>query len=319
MGQPTDSEYLPMSIHLLVSGNTNTFDVYVRHGRDGKEYLLYCPKGRPFSEEHRQRLLDWGMKDLFVRTEEQGAYQEYLARNLERFLEDPSVDLGKKGEIIYETCTYNMKQVFEHPKADFIQKSKGTMQHTIDYIIRANKDAVQQMIQVIRYDRYTFQHSVNVGLLGTSLLKEILGTSDKDLHEIGYALFLHDIGKTGIDSGILNKPGRLTPNEWEIMKTHTEKGYRLLSAEKHLTRQAEIVTLQHHERSDGTGYPQGLQSEQIDPLAKICNIVDTYDALMARRAYKEPMTPFQALKLMKEEMREQFDRGMFERFVWLLG
>lgn len=103
------------------------------------------------------------------------------------------------------------------------------------------------------------------------------------------------------------------------MTTHTEKSCRLLSQGKLLTRQAEIVTLQHHERSDGTGYPHGLKSKEIDPLAKICNIVDTYDALMAKRAYKEAMSPLQARKIMKDEMNEPFDRELFEKFVRLFG
>ena len=149
-------------------------------------------------------------------------------------------------------------------------------------------------------------------------MKELFGGSDRDLYDMGYALFLHDIGKSRIDPSILNKPGRLSDPEWEIMKTHPEKGHQILSEEGCVTPEAEAIVLQHHERPDGKGYPQGLRSEQIDPLARLCNIVDSYDALMTKRPYKESMTSFQALEIMKGEMRGQFDLDLFERFVRLL-
>ena len=102
------------------------------------------------------------------------------------------------------------------------------------------------------------------------------------------------------------------------MKTHPQRGFEILSQECQLTAQAEIIVLQHHERCNGKGYPKGLGSRKIHPLGKICNIVDSYDALMAKRAYKESMTAFQALRIMKDEMSEFFDQKIFARFVRLL-
>ncbi len=186
-------------------------------------------------------------------------------------------------------------------------------------MVSANHDAVRHMILMISHETSIYTHSVNVGLLGTSLAREVFRGRDVDLHEIGYAMFLHDIGKTRIDHRILNKPGPLTDEEWEIMKTHTEQGNRILLEEGHASPEGEITTLQHHERCDGRGYPRGLKSSEIDVLAKICNLVDSYDALLAPRVYKPPLSPFEALKIMREEMRERFDREIYKAFLSMLS
>ena len=318
MSGNSDSRYLVTDVRLLLPETVNGFDLYIRHGRTGGGYLLYCPKGELFTERHLGKLLDWGVTEFYIRADEQAVFKMHLARNLECLLRDPSLDSLKKGEVIYEACLFNLETVFQHPKAEFIRKSKETMRQTIDYILTADRKSVQHMIRLIEHDPSTYHHSANVGLLGASLMKELFGGSDKNLHNIGYALFLHDIGKSRIDPRILNKPDRLSEPEWEIMKTHPQEGYRLLSQEGHLTAEAEAIILQHHERPDGRGYPEGRKSEYIDPLARICNIVDSYDALMTKRAYKESMSSFQALEIMKGEMRGQFDREFFEQFVRLL-
>lgn len=319
MTEAVDSKYFSTDIRLLLTENVNKFDLYVRHGRSGEDYLLYCSKGELFGEDNLRKLHDWGIREFYIHASDERVFKEYLCENIECLLLDPSLDPGEKGKVIYEACLFNLEAVFEHPKAEFIRKSKETMRHTIDYILTASNEAVQHMLRLITHDPSTYHHSCNVGLLGASLVKEMFGQSDKDLYNVGYGLFLHDIGKSSIDPGILNKPARLSDTEWEIMKTHPEEGYRLLSQEDEPTVEAEIITLQHHERPDGNGYPQGLRRKQIEPLARICNIVDSYDALMIKRPYKESMTPFQALKIMKDEMYENFDRAMFEKFVRLLG
>jgi len=317
MTNPIDSRYIARDIRLLLTENVSNFDLYVQHGKSGEDYSLYCRRGELFAERHLRKLVDWGVSEFYIHCKDEGVFKEYLDDNLECLLRDPSLDSAEKGKVVYEACLFNLEAVFQHPRAEFIRKSKQTMRHTIDHILTANRESVRHMIRLITHDPSTYHHSGNVGLLGVSLMKEMFGGADKDLYNIGYALFLHDIGKSCIDPCILNKPGRLTDPEWEIMKTHPQEGYRLLSQEDNSTAEAEVITLQHHERPDGNGYPQGLTSEQIDPLARICNIVDSYDALMTRRSYKESMTPFRALKIMKDEMRGNFDRELFENFVRL--
>ncbi len=309
-----DEHYIPVDIQLLQPGVEKPFQLYIHLG---DRFVPYT-QGNGFTEETRQRLFREGIRTLHIREEEKNDLRDYMNRNLQALLADPSLTQQEKSSIVYDTCIYQLEKLWQAPDAKSIEDSKEIFRRTVDHVISSNRDAIRDMILMISHDTSIYTHSVNVGLLGTNLVREIYRNADKDLHEIGYAMFLHDIGKTRIHHRILNKPGRLSPEEWEIMKLHPEKGYELLSKEGHLTEEAAVTTLEHHERCNGGGYPKGLQGSQIDELGKICNLVDSYDALLADRVYKPALSPYQALKIMKEEMRDQFDQQMFKEFLYML-
>jgi HD-GYP domain-containing protein (c-di-GMP phosphodiesterase class II) len=310
-----DANYLPIDIQLLQPDVEKPFRLYILLG---DRYVPYAKEGEGFTEDTRQRLLREGIRTLHILEEEKGALRKYMNRNLEAILRDESLTKQEKSRIVYDTCTYQIEKLWEAPEARQIEESKQIFRQTVDHVATADRDAVRDIILMISHDTSIYTHSVNVGVLGTNLAKEIYREADKDLHEIGYAMFLHDIGKTKIDQRILNKPGRLSKEEWETMKRHPEMGHELLSTEGHLTPEASATTLQHHERFDGEGYPRGLAGHEIDELGKICNVVDSYDALLTRRAYKPALSPYKALKVMKEEMQDAFDRQMFKEFLYML-
>jgi HD-GYP domain-containing protein (c-di-GMP phosphodiesterase class II) len=309
-----DANFLPVDLELLQPDAEKPFRLYLLLGDNFVPYS----EGDSFTEETRQRLLREGIRTLHVSMEDKHKLRDYMNQNLQVILSDSSVTQNEKSRIVYETCTYQLERLWDAPEAKRIEESKGIFRQTVDHVISMNRDSVRDMILMISHEASIFTHSVNVGLLGTNLVREIYSESDKDLHEIGYALFLHDIGKTKIDSRVLNKPARLSDSEWELMKRHPQQGYEILSEQGHLTAEAAITTLQHHERCNGQGYPKGLKSHEIDELGKICNLVDSYDALLADRAYKPPLTPYKALKIMKDEMQGHFDLQMFKEFLYML-
>jgi diguanylate cyclase (GGDEF)-like protein/PAS domain S-box-containing protein len=135
-----------------------------------------------------------------------------------------------------------------------------------------------------------------------------------ELDELILAATLHDIGKIGVNEDILLKPGKLTKEEFEIMKTHTEKGYRIINASSELGNVAKCV-LTHHEKWDGSGYPLGLKEEEIPLMARIINIVDSYDVMTTDRIYKKAIGKYEALKELKKCAGTQFDPKMVECFV----
>jgi HD-GYP domain-containing protein (c-di-GMP phosphodiesterase class II) len=129
--------------------------------------------------------------------------------------------------------------------------------------------------------------------------------------------FLHDVGKVGIDQGIIMKPGKLTADEMEEMRRHPLLGYKLLQEARQLTEESKTIVLQHHERTDGTGYPRRLRSENIHIYGRICSIADVYEALTSDRPYRQKLPPFTALKIMQEEMGHHFQRDLLEKFIRL--
>lgn len=150
---------------------------------------------------------------------------------------------------------------------------------------QVERDVVSMLLLLTNKDNYTYQHSVQVGML-SYYLAVWLNYSETEAAIIGKAGFLHDIGKCRISDDILNKPGKLTSEEYEEVKRHAEYGHQIIIASFNDPYLA-VGALQHHERVDGSGYPQGLKGDEIHPVAKIIAVVDVYSAMISSRVYQE--------------------------------
>ncbi|MCK9397723.1 MAG: HD-GYP domain-containing protein [Methylobacter sp.] len=147
-------------------------------------------------------------------------------------------------------------------------------------------------------------------------LGEAIGLSRENIHDLIAGAFLHDVGKIGIRDPILLKPGKLTPEEFEVMKTHVSLGVDILSKSSWLSGARDVVEF-HHEKYDGTGYPQGLKAEAIPLNARIFAIVDVFDALTSKRPYKESWTMPEAIAMLERDSGSHFDPQLVKSFVML--
>ena len=145
------------------------------------------------------------------------------------------------------------------------------------------------------YDDYTYHHSVNVALYAT-LIGKRMNLSALDLELLCQAGICHDLGKSRVPTDIINKPDKLTDEEYEKIKEHPRLSYQILSGCYDIAAKVKQAVLYHHENEEGTGYPEGLKGEQIPLFSKILHAVDVYDALTSKRPYKEPFTPAEALQ-----------------------
>ena len=149
----------------------------------------------------------------------------------------------------------------------------------------------------------------------SELLAKYYGLSEQEIKYLKTASPMHDIGKVGIADSILNKPGKLTHEEWRIMKTHSNIGYELFrDSDKPLLKTAAIIAHEHHEKWDGTGYPRGLSGESIHIYGRITAIADVFDALGSDRCYKKAWDDEKIFKLLKEESGKHFDPALIEIF-----
>jgi len=149
----------------------------------------------------------------------------------------------------------------------------------------------------------------------SELLAKYYGLSNKEIKYLTTASPMHDIGKVGIPDDILNKPGALTPNEWEIMKKHAEIGYELFKdSQKPLLKTAAIIAYEHHEKYDGSGYPRGIKGEEIHIYGRITALADVFDALGSDRCYKKAWPDEKIFKLIKEESGKHFDPQLVDIF-----
>lgn len=195
-------------------------------------------------------------------------------------------------------------------------KAQGLIQDMADSI-EGHPDALTSLARIKRADQYTYMHSVAVAALMTSLART-LGMPDEQVRLAGMAGLLHDIGKVHIPDAVLNKPGRLTPAEYELVQGHPVLGAAMLREDAEVPPEVVDVCLHHHEKIDGQGYPDRLAGEQISLLARMGAVCDVYDAVTSNRPYKKGWDPAFALhKMMSWE--GHFDPEILQAFVRTVG
>ena len=188
----------------------------------------------------------------------------------------------------------------------------------ISQSISRNPEAFLNLVRLKNVDDYTYMHSVAVCALMVSLGKQ-LGLDGQDLKDAGMAGLLHDVGKMMIPGEVLNKPGKLTDEEFNIIKEHPRKGWEILNISEGANAVALDVCLHHHERMDGKGYPEKISGDDLTLFARMGTICDVYDALTSNRCYKNGWEPAETIRKMAEWKDGHFDERIFHAFVKTIG
>ncbi|MBF0328341.1 MAG: HD-GYP domain-containing protein [Nitrospirae bacterium] len=268
--------------------------------------------GIPFTEAEE---VSHGKED--IKPPEKWETKNVVPDELLEAVNDKNLTSEKKASIVYSSSVELMRRLLDDPKAENIKEAKGGIAEVVNLVV-SDQATAKNLLRITAHDFYTYTHSVNVGVLSILLCKSLFGSSDKhDMHELGAGFFLHDMGKIRVDPAIINKPGRLTDEEMKRMRIHPYQSYKIMKEANALTDECAIIAMQHHEREDGTGYPMRLKGDEIHTYGRVGCIADVYDALTAERSYKAKLNPFDALKIMKENMINHFHKEIFDKFVLL--
>jgi putative nucleotidyltransferase with HDIG domain len=184
--------------------------------------------------------------------------------------------------------------------------------------VTQNRTALVALTAMRNYDNYTFTHMVNVSIL-TMGQARALGIEGRLLREFGLSALMHDIGKVRTPKDILQKPDRLTEQEFVIMRRHPVEGAEILRRTPEMPILAPVVAFEHHLRMDGTGYPAGAQRSSLNLGTMICSIADVYDAMRSQRAYQQAFPTDRVLAVLKKDDGAHFEAHLVRRFVQLLG
>lgn len=184
--------------------------------------------------------------------------------------------------------------------------------------LQQNLAAMVWLTRLKDRDDYTAQHSINSAILALGLAHALEWPPDR-IERAGLAALLHDVGNVDIDTAILNKPDLLTEEEYRHVKTHTVRGYELLSQRNEVDEAVALAALEHHERSDGKGYPHGKQLGDISEISRLISIVDVYDAVTSQRSYRPARSHHDALGVLWRGRSHKFDRKMVETFIHFVG
>jgi len=184
--------------------------------------------------------------------------------------------------------------------------------------VTQNRTALVALTAMRNYDNYTFTHMVNVSIL-TMGQARALGIDGRLLREFGFSALMHDIGKVRTPKEILNKPEKLTDDEFVIMRRHVVDGAEILRRTPEMPILAPVVAFEHHLRMDGSGYPFGAKRGTLNLGTMLCGISDVYDAMRSQRAYQQAFPTDRILAVLKRNDGTQFDQHLVRRFVQLLG
>lgn len=198
-----------------------------------------------------------------------------------------------------------------------LDPARAVIGQTVASVVR-NQDAIIGLNRIRSVDRYTFEHSINVAVLMIAFARS-LELERPVIEEIGLGALLHDLGKSRIPDAILNKPGRLTAAELEVMRGHVALGHEILAQTSGVSATALDVVIEHHERIDGSGYPEAKSGASISRFGQMAAIVDVYDALTTRRIYHDAMPPHEALRNLLQWSPQQFDRTLVQQFIRCVG
>ena len=193
-----------------------------------------------------------------------------------------------------------------------------TMIDRLAHAVAQNRTALLALTTLKNYDNYTFTHMVNVSILTMGQARG-LSIDGPLLRELGLAALMHDIGKVRTPLEILNKPDKLTDEEFSIMKRHVVDGAEILRQTPDIPALAPVVAFEHHLRIDGSGYPGGVTRSSLNVGTMLCSIADVYDAMRSQRQYQQAFPNERILEVLKRNDGTQFDQHLVRRFVQLIG
>ena len=308
-------KHIPILLESLRLDSVLDFDLYMEVD---KNFVLYRSADLPFNDYTRQSLLEHKVTQLFIMSESKKLYQRYIENNLPKILVDPTVQEEKKANILYETSTELVKDVLANPTyGENIQRSKSLVSNKVNYILQG-RDAFLNLMKISSYDYYTYTHSVNVCTFSIALAQQMGFNDEEFLHELGIGALLHDVGKSKISDKIIRKKAPLTNAEFEIMKKHPQWGVDLLVETDIIGQACYYPVLQHHERGDRRGYPNGLKLSEMHIYSQIVALCDTFDAMTTRRVYQGAMDTFAALKVIYS-LKGAYDEKVVRAFTDLMG
>lgn len=254
------------------------------------------------------------IEHLYIKYEDFYKYSKNIDFYLSELMKDENSSSILKSQILHQLASDTMIDILsgDISKRKIEQVSKS-VDYTVEFLLN-DPNSIKSMIEVTSHDYYTYTHSVDVATYALGF-GAFLGLNEIQLKALGKGAMLHDLGKRNIPLEILNKNDKLTDEEFNIIKKHPEYGIEILNSMGETNEMILMIIGQHHEKIDGKGYPKGLQGKEIHPLSQIVAICDIFNALTTRRSYKEPMSSFQAAKLMHEQMKGELNIKLLAKFV----
>jgi len=312
---PAPPGYEPVAARILTDIETLPCDLYIWRG---PRPVLYATKGGDLRRviTRAQR----GMSFL-VREIDSDLLRGALAAALPRVMANGRMTPVERSKTAYSIAAKVLMPIFarENP----LDHDSLLLTHqTIDGItahLLMDEEMIWAMLATMQKHMATHTHAINTAVYSTVLAKSMRLGSPDAIRDVARGGLLHDIGKNRVPKVVLDKPAALDAAEWQIMRSHVKAGHDMIVRALGFPPSYVHIIADHHERCDGSGYPAGRMAAGIAIDAQLVGVVDAFDALTSRRPYRQPVTAFDALHLMRSAMRGQFSEEIVREFIKLLG
>lgn len=278
--------YVPIALASVVPESISGMRLYLKDSPQSK-VRLYRSEETQFREADRRRLIVNGHAQVYIEKASQERFQSWLSEHIREIVANENLAPAQRFSALSHVTREALASAFRTVKLDeTLSQVNELAEHCVELFSRDDYVA-GDLLSVLCHDYHTFTHSANVAFY-CALLAKALGIRDEQqLHRIAVGGFLHDIGKLGIPAHILNKPDRLTTEEYDRIKDHPRFGFQKLCEIEELSRGQLMMVYQHHERIDGRGYPVGCTGDEIHEWSRICSVVDVFEALTSNRPYRK--------------------------------
>jgi putative nucleotidyltransferase with HDIG domain len=279
---------------------------------------ILVARGAALNEYMITTMIQMGIMSVYIQDGEVDAKEQELTITPEAQEKIETLRTDDRAKVtlsasVREQVAEGIQYIYNSPDSAEMTAATNTIADHLMDAIHTN-DAIAIDISALKTsDEYTFKHSVDVAMISMVVAKQ-QGMSDELIREIGISGLLHDVGKTKVPPSILNKPARLTDEEFAIMKQHSVYGYRMIKDRQDFSQEIILGVLQHHEKINGSGYPLGIDDEQISPYARILAVADIYDALVTERPYKVAFSQRDAIEMIMS-MTSELDITAMRSFL----
>ncbi len=297
--------FFKVRISSVVPEKPITFDLHLKLNN---QVIIYLRGGDRLL---KSKILQLEARDsgnfFLVKDEDRKLYKSYVH---DQMISD-DLNVREKALLLKESSMTLVEELFEHPDVNkALDGARPVIKQFVEFM-KAEPEAMGHLISLSGHDFYTYNHSLDVGIYSLGLA-ETMGFNGKELEEMGIAALLHDVGKRQISLDILCKKGGLSDAEWSQMKKHPQYGLVILNQNPNVSDAVKAACFEHHESWTGNGYPQQISGQEIHPFARIVAITDTYDAMTTQRSYNVPMTPHEAVTMMRDKLSGRYDPDMLK-------
>ncbi len=299
---------LPIAVQLVQSGSFG-IDLYFLPSSGSPQ--LYRAKDFPISSSDLQALKQRGIRTLYIAAEDVAEYERYLREQVLQNADSTNTD---RFCALRDANQSMFMAALRDREVDSVVHVARDLAAQLSNVVCAEDQTVASLFQLLRHDYYTYTHVTNVCVYALLLAQQMGMDNAEELAQLATGALLHDLGKRHVDPLILNKSGRLSDSELMIIRRHPTHGFYDLRRRSEFNWEQLMMVYQHHERADGRGYPVGIPIDEIHPWARICSVVDVFDALTSQRPYRRPMGMTTAREYLKADAGAAFDAELVHCF-----